>query len=102
MTAEQFGTETSMIINENHKALVDCYVQNGKEDSGALLLQLFNDELKYYYISETKNKVLYDKLEPFMLERIKANPEKIYIACFGENSLVACHFLSNDIPVPNN
>lgn len=102
MTVEQFATETSRLINENNKALVDCYIQSGKEDSGALILQISNDELKYYYISETKNKVLYDNLEPFMLEKIKANPEKIYVISYGENKLVACHFLVNDFHVANN
>lgn len=94
MTPQNFATETGRIINENHNELVSLYLNKGKEDTGALLLMFSNKEMNYCYISETQNKILFDKLEPFMKDKIRNNPDKIYVICLNGEGIVACHFFN--------
>jgi len=110
MKAEDFAIETTTIINEHRKAFVNLYLKNGGEPSGAILNILtkisetgneMGFQMKQYYVSDTVNNALLGALEPFMLEKIRANPEKIYVI-FIYNELVACHFLVDDYHVVNN
>ena len=102
MTSKQFAKETTRIIKENKKVLVEFYKSNAETKYGALMLYFTDNEMKYYYVSESYNNELYKKLKPFMVEKIQKNPEKIYVVCIGPKDLVATYLLVDDFHVINN
>jgi hypothetical protein len=95
MTPQKFATETGKVIQDYKKVIIDCYKSYQKESTSAILLFFRENTMEYYYISENVNKPLFDKLEPFMVERLKLNQDKLGIISIGDKGLVSCHFLFN-------
>ena len=95
MTPQKFATETGKVIQDYKNVIIDCYQTYPKESISAILLLFKKNTMEYYYISENVNKPLFDKLEPFMVERLKLNQDKLGVISIGDNDLVSCHFLFN-------
>lgn len=95
MTPQTFAIETGKIILENKNKIIDCYKSYKKESISAILLLFKENTMEYYYISESVNKPLFNKLKPFMVERLKLNQDKLGIISIDDNNLVSCHFLFN-------
>ena len=95
MTPQEFAEETGKVIQDYKKVIVDCYETYPKESISAILLLFKKKTMEYYYISENHNKLLLDKLEPFMIEKLKLNQDKLGVISIGDKGLVSCHFLFN-------
>jgi hypothetical protein len=95
MTPLKFAFETGKVIQDYKKVIVDCYQTYPKESISAILLLFKKNTMEYYYISENHNKPLLNILEPFMIERLKLNQDKLGIISIGDKGLVSCHFLFN-------
>lgn len=100
MKLEDFQLETARIVNENTKTLINSFdATNATDESkGGLYLHFTETEMSYSYISETHNKVLFDKLPDFMIDKIKNNStDKIYVVCGGIKDYFAAYWLDKKI-----
>ena len=93
MTPQKFAVETGKIIQDYKKVIVDCYKSYPKESISAVLLFFRKERLEYYYVSENHNKILLDKIQPFLIERLKLNQDKLGVLSMTDKGLISLHFL---------